>query len=166
MRGILRGRLTIPALGPSLLFRRNQTPLSAGIYIQGILTAAVWRVQPHRAPRTRALLSRSRPPPRPMAPPRRAARSQVAASAALELSHTGRPSDHEAVQNGRPGRHNLSSPGRKRSVRLTEDQFIHCPVRAEMKLHPEALKLVDDKGSALAGTEFSAGWNGLSPPRS
>ncbi len=38
-----------------------------------------------------------------------------------------------------------------------EEQFIHFPVRAEMELHPEALKLVDDEGSALVGTEF-AGW--------
>lgn len=47
-----------------------------------------------------------------------------------------------------------------------EDQFIHCLLRAEMKLHPEALKLVDDKGSALVRTEFSVGWNGLSHPGS
>ena len=38
-----------------------------------------------------------------------------------------------------------------------EEQFIHFPVRAEMELHPEALKLVDDEGSALVGMEF-AGW--------
>jgi hypothetical protein len=30
-----------------------------------------------------------------------------------------------------------------------EEQFIHFPVRAEMELHPEALKLVEDEGSAL-----------------
>ena len=35
-----------------------------------------------------------------------------------------------------------------------EDQFIRFPVRAEMELHPEALELVDDEGSALVGTEF------------
>ena len=35
-----------------------------------------------------------------------------------------------------------------------EDQFIHFPVRAEVEFHPEALELVDDKGSALIGTEF------------
>src|SRR5215471_19238760 len=35
-----------------------------------------------------------------------------------------------------------------------EDQFIHFPVRAEVALHSEALKLVDDEGSALVGTEF------------
>jgi len=37
-----------------------------------------------------------------------------------------------------------------------EDQFIHCPVRAEMELRPETLKLVDDQGSALVGTEFAS----------
>jgi len=36
-----------------------------------------------------------------------------------------------------------------------EDQFIHFPVRAEVELHPEALELVDDKGSTLVGTEFA-----------
>ena len=35
-----------------------------------------------------------------------------------------------------------------------EEQFIHFPIRAEMELHPEALTLVDDEGSALVGTEF------------
>ena len=43
-----------------------------------------------------------------------------------------------------------------------EEQFIHVPVRAEMELHPEPLKLVDDEGSALVGTEF-VGW--LAPNR-
>ena len=38
-----------------------------------------------------------------------------------------------------------------------EDQFIHIPVRAEVELHPEALELVDDEGSALIGTQL-AGW--------
>jgi hypothetical protein len=38
-----------------------------------------------------------------------------------------------------------------------EDQFIHFPVRAEMELHPEALKLVDDEGSVLVGMEFVGG---------
>ena len=38
-----------------------------------------------------------------------------------------------------------------------EEQFIHFPVRAEMELQPEALKLVDNEGSALVGTE-SVGW--------
>ena len=38
-----------------------------------------------------------------------------------------------------------------------EEQFIHFPVRAEMELHPEALKLVDDEGSVLVGAEF-VGW--------
>ena len=38
-----------------------------------------------------------------------------------------------------------------------EEQFIHFPVRAEMELHPEALELVEDKGSALVGTQF-VGW--------
>jgi hypothetical protein len=43
-----------------------------------------------------------------------------------------------------------------------EEQFIHFAVRAEMELHAEALKLVDDEGSALVGTEF-VGW--LAPNR-
>ena len=43
-----------------------------------------------------------------------------------------------------------------------EEQFIHFPVRAEVELHLEALKLVDDEGSALVRTEF-AGW--LAPKR-
>src|SRR5258708_33628544 len=51
----------------------------------------------------------------------------------------------------------LRSPSHQRSIRLMEEQFIHFPVRAEMELHPEALKLVDDEGSALVGTEF-VGW--------
>ena len=38
-----------------------------------------------------------------------------------------------------------------------EEQFVHFPVRAEMELYPEALKLVDDELSALVGTEF-VGW--------
>ncbi len=38
-----------------------------------------------------------------------------------------------------------------------EEQFIRFPVRTEVELHPEALKLVDDEGSALVGTEF-VGW--------
>src|SRR5215471_3458746 len=38
-----------------------------------------------------------------------------------------------------------------------EEQFIHFSARPEMELHPEALKLVDDEGSALVGTEF-VGW--------
>ena len=38
-----------------------------------------------------------------------------------------------------------------------EEQFIHFPARAEVELHPEALRLVDDEGSALVGKEF-AGW--------
>src|SRR5271170_5884569 len=42
---------------------------------------------------------------------------------------------------------NLRSPSHERSIRLMEEQFIHFPVRAEMELHPEALKLVDDEGS-------------------
>ena len=54
-------------------------------------------------------------------------------------------------------RRNLRAPSRKCSIRLMEEQFIHLPVRAEMKLHPEALKLVDGKGSALVGTQF-VGW--------
>jgi hypothetical protein len=36
-----------------------------------------------------------------------------------------------------------------------EDQFIHTPVRAGTELHPEALKCVNDEGSALVGTEFA-----------
>jgi len=38
-----------------------------------------------------------------------------------------------------------------------EDQFIHGPVRTEVEFHPEALKLVNDEGSAPVGTEFM-GW--------
>ena len=38
-----------------------------------------------------------------------------------------------------------------------KDQFIHFPVRTDVKFHPEALKLVDGEGSALVGTEL-AGW--------
>ena len=49
------------------------------------------------------------------------------------------------------------SPSLERSIRLMEEQFIHFPVRSEVELHPEALELVDDKGSALVGTEF-VGW--------
>src|SRR5712672_3567659 len=59
-------------------------------------------------------------------------------------------------------RRNLRSPSHERSMRLMEEQFIHFPVRAEMELHPESLKLVDDEGSALVGAEF-AGW--LAPNR-
>jgi hypothetical protein len=51
---------------------------------------------------------------------------------------------------------------RATNIRLMEEQFIHFPVRTEMELHPEALKLVDDEGSALVGTEF-VGW--LAPNR-
>jgi hypothetical protein len=54
-------------------------------------------------------------------------------------------------------RRNLRSPSHERSIRLMVEQFIHFPVRAEMELHPEALKLVDDEGSVLVGTEF-VGW--------
>jgi hypothetical protein len=43
-----------------------------------------------------------------------------------------------------------------------EEPFIDFPVRAEMELPPEALRLVDDEGSALVGTEF-VGW--LAPDR-
>ena len=52
---------------------------------------------------------------------------------------------------------NLRSPSHERSIRLMEDQFVHFPVRAEMELYPEALKLVDDERSGLVGTEF-VGW--------
>ena len=38
-----------------------------------------------------------------------------------------------------------------------EEHFIHFAVRAEKELHPEALELVDDEGSALIGTQL-AGW--------
>src|SRR5882757_3342364 len=54
-------------------------------------------------------------------------------------------------------RRNLRSPSHERSIRLMEEQLIHSPLRAEIELHPEALKLVDDEGSALVGTEF-VGW--------
>src|SRR5262245_23451078 len=50
--------------------------------------------------------------------------------------------------------HILRSLGHKRSIRLMEEQFIHFPVRADVELHPEALKLVDDEDSVLVGTEF------------
>src|SRR5215510_14496154 len=53
--------------------------------------------------------------------------------------------------------HDLRSPSHERSIRLMEDQFIHFCVRAEVELHPETLKLVDDKGSTLVRTEF-VGW--------
>src|SRR5215471_10784809 len=53
-------------------------------------------------------------------------------------------------------RHNRS-PSHERSIRLMKDQFIHSPVGGEVELHPEALELVDDKGSALVGTEL-VGW--------
>jgi hypothetical protein len=43
-----------------------------------------------------------------------------------------------------------------------EDQFIHFSVRAEVKLHPKSLELIDDEGSALVGTQF-VGW--LAPKR-
>ena len=35
--------------------------------------------------------------------------------------------------------------------------MIHFSAQAEVELHPEALKLVDDESSALVGTEF-VGW--------
>ena len=54
-------------------------------------------------------------------------------------------------------RRNLRSPSHERSIRLMEEQFIRFHVWAEVELHPEALKLVDDKGSDLVGTEF-VGW--------
>src|SRR5262249_20485566 len=54
-------------------------------------------------------------------------------------------------------RHNLRSPSQQRSIPLVEDQFLPLPLRAEMELYAEALKLGDDKGSALIGAEF-AGW--------
>jgi hypothetical protein len=38
-----------------------------------------------------------------------------------------------------------------------EDRFIHASVRAETELHAEVLKLADDEGSALIGTQF-VGW--------
>ena len=43
-----------------------------------------------------------------------------------------------------------------------EDQLVRFPVGAEMELHPATLKLVDDEGSALIGTQF-VGW--LAPKR-
>src|SRR5712671_468849 len=54
-------------------------------------------------------------------------------------------------------RRNLHATSHECSIRLMEEQFIPFPVRAEMELHPEALKLVDDEGSALVGTEFVGG---------
>ena len=59
-------------------------------------------------------------------------------------------------------RRDLRSPSRERSIRPMDEQFIHVPVRAEVKLHPEALQLVDREGSALIGAEF-VGW--LAPKR-
>jgi hypothetical protein len=41
-------------------------------------------------------------------------------------------------------------------------QLIHFPVRAEMEVHQEAQKLIDDEGSALVGMEFVS-W--LAPKR-
>ena len=38
-----------------------------------------------------------------------------------------------------------------------EDQFVHRFPGTEVELHPEALKLVDDEGSRLVGTQFG-GW--------
>jgi len=38
-----------------------------------------------------------------------------------------------------------------------EDQFIHFPVRPEMELRSEALKLADDEGPALVGAELVRG---------
>jgi hypothetical protein len=61
------------------------------------------------------------------------------------------------VAGGQGTSRRLRSPGHERSIRLTEDQFIRSPVRAEVELHPEPLKLVDDEGLALVGTEF-VGW--------
>jgi hypothetical protein len=55
-------------------------------------------------------------------------------------------------------RRNLRSPSHEGSIRLMEEQFIHFPVRPEVELHPQALKLVDDKGSALVGTELVGWW--------
>jgi hypothetical protein len=52
------------------------------------------------------------------------------------------------------GRRNLRSRSHERPIRLMKEQFIHFPVRTNMELHPEALELVDDEGSALVGTEF------------
>jgi len=51
-------------------------------------------------------------------------------------------------------RRNLRAPGHERRIRLMEEQFMHFAVRAEMELHPDARKCVDDEGSALIGTEF------------
>jgi hypothetical protein len=38
-----------------------------------------------------------------------------------------------------------------------EEQFIHASVRAETELHAQVLKLANDEGSALIGTQF-VGW--------
>ena len=53
---------------------------------------------------------------------------------------------------------NLRPPRHERSIRLMEDQLIRFPVRAEMELHPEALKPVDDEGPALIGAELVGGF--------
>jgi hypothetical protein len=65
---------------------------------------------------------------------------------------------------GSARRCNLRAPTRECSIRLMEDQFIHFLVRTEMELDPEALELVDDKGSALVPTEF-VGWLAPIPQR-
>jgi hypothetical protein len=54
-------------------------------------------------------------------------------------------------------RRNLRSPRYEASIRLMEDQFIHASVRAETELHAQVLKLANDEGSALIGTQF-VGW--------
>ena len=61
--------------------------------------------------------------------------------------------EHDPATGDHPGlrRGNLRSPSHERTIRLIEDQFAHFPVRAEMELHPVALKLVDGEGSALVG---------------
>src|SRR5215471_19207593 len=54
-------------------------------------------------------------------------------------------------------RRNLRSPAHERSIRLMEHQFVRFPVRPEMELRSEALKLAGDEGPALVGTELVRG---------
>src|SRR5258708_6613912 len=51
----------------------------------------------------------------------------------------------------------LCAPRHERSMRQMERQFIHVSVPTGTELHPEALRPVDDEGSALVGAEL-VGW--------
>src|SRR5262245_39581377 len=75
-----------------------------------------------------------------------------------------KPSAHSTTRFGHSrlaGAGKLPSPRRERSIRLMEEQFIHFPVRAQMELHPEALKLIRfgfgrDGVCRLVGSQASA----------